>query len=50
MAEKWVFGIVDTSVRPALGYMEMVNFRDAATLLPIINQHVNQGSSIHSDQ
>ena len=50
MAEKWVFGIVDTSVRPALGYMEMVNSRDAATLLPIINQHVNHGSSIHSDQ
>ena len=53
MAEKWAFfGIVDTSVRPALGYMEMINSHNAATLLPIINQreHVNQESSIHSDQ
>ena len=34
---------------PALGYMKMVNSHDAATLLPIINQHVNLGSCIHSD-
>ena len=29
-------GMVDTSVSPAMGYMEIVARRDAATLLPII--------------
>ena len=36
----WVFGLVDTSRTPALGYMEIVPQRDAATLLPLINAHV----------
>ena len=45
----WVFGIVDTSQTPALGYMEVVQTRDAATLLPIIRAHVAPGSVIHSD-
>jgi hypothetical protein len=45
-----VFGIVDTSHTPALGYMELVQTRDAATLLPIIQRHVAPGSVIHSDQ
>jgi len=35
-----VLGMVDTSYSPALGYMEIVQQRDAATLLPIINSHV----------
>ena len=34
---QWVFGIVDTSHSPAIGYMEMVDTRDTETLLPIIN-------------
>ena len=34
--EMWVFGMVDTSVSPAMGYMEIVARHDAATLLPII--------------
>ena len=46
----WVFGLVDTSHTPALGYMQVVQTRDAATLLPIIRAHVASGSVVHSDQ
>ena len=48
--EIWVFGMVDTSHTPALGYMEIVPDRSAATLLPIIQAHINPGTIIHSDQ
>ena len=41
--------MVDTSVQPALGYMEVVQQRDAATLLPLIQNHVNPGTTVHSD-
>ena len=41
--------MVDTSHEPALGYMEIVSSRNA-TLLPIIQAHTAQGSSIYSDQ
>ena len=34
--------MADTSQTPAVGYMELVPQRDAATLLPIIQQHVAQ--------
>lgn len=40
----------DTSETPALGYMEIVSTRDAATLLPIIHAHINSGVTIYSDQ
>ena len=48
--EMWVFGMCDTSHSPALGYMELVPDRTAATLLPIIQSHVAPGTIIHSDQ
>ena len=46
--DKWVFGIVDLSYQPALGYMELVDRRETATLLPIIMDHVLPGTTIHS--
>ena len=49
-SEIWVFGMVDVSHTPALGYMQIVSKRDAATLLPIIQQHVARGTKIYSDQ
>ena len=48
--EQWVFGMVDTSKTPSLGYMQMVDTRDAATLLPIIQAHTAPGTIIHSDE
>ena len=42
--------MVDTSSKPALGYMEIVPSRDARTLLPIIQDHTLPGTIIHSDQ
>jgi len=45
-----VFGLVDTSHTPALGFMQVVQQRNAATLLPIIQAHVAPGTIIHSDE
>ena len=42
--------MLDTSQSPALGFMQIVPDRTAATLLPILQQHVAQGSVVHSDQ
>ena len=46
----WVFGMVDTSQSPALGVMKIVPDRSAATLLPIMQQHLRSGTTVHSDQ
>ena len=43
-SEVWVFGMVDTSKQPAMGYMVVVPNRTAITLLPIIEQHVHPGT------
>ena len=42
--------MVDPSQSPTLGFMQIVPDRTAATLLPILQQHVAQGSVVHSDQ
>ena len=42
----WVFGMVDTSTTPSLGYMRLVPDRTAA----IIQQHTKPGTVVHSDQ
>ena len=47
---QWLFGIVDTSTCPAIGYMEMVDTRDTETLLSIINSVVEPGSVVHTDE
>ena len=49
--QQWGLGLVmvDTSHIAALGYMCVVARRNAATLLPIIQNHVAPGSIIHSD-
>ena len=49
-ADQWVFGIVDTSTTPGVGYMELVPDRRAVTLIPVIQRFVLSGSIIHSDQ
>ena len=48
--EQWVFSLADTFSKPAITYMETVDKRDAATLLPIIQRVVKPGPIIHSDQ
>ena len=48
--EVWVFGLVDTSTTPGVGYMEIVSKRDSQTLLPIIQKVVRPGTTLHSDQ
>ena len=41
--------LVDTNQTPALGVMELVPNHSAATLLPVIQQHVRPGSIVWSD-
>jgi len=47
-SEQLVFGMVDTSSTPCVGYMQVVPNRDAHTLLPIVERVVRPGSIIHS--
>lgn len=47
---QWVFGGVDTSKQPHIGFMEIVETRNQETLLPIIEKYIADGSTIHSDQ
>ena len=42
--------MADYSSKPAIGYMETVPDRTAATLLPIIQGHLEPGTNIHSDE
>lgn len=46
----WAFCIVDTSHSPAKGYIELIERRNAESLLPIISKVVRPGSIIHSDE
>ena len=45
-----VFGIVNTSTKPAVGYMDIIEERDAATLLPKIERIVRKRSMVHSNK
>ena len=48
----WVFGIIERNEteQASIGYMEIVERRDSATLLPIIQKVVRPGSIVHSDE
>ena len=48
--ELWVFGIADTSYQPSKIYLELVERRDAVTLLPIIRRVCRPNSIIISDE
>jgi len=42
-----MLGVMDTSYSAVLGYIEIVQQRDAATLLTIINSHIAPGMVVH---
>jgi len=48
VAERWVFGGIDTTTSEA--FLVEVPQRDAATLLPVLQQHVLPGTTVWSDQ
>jgi transposase-like protein len=48
--ERWVFGIVDTSISPATYFVTLVEDRSARTLLPLIAEICRPGSVIWSDE
>ena len=47
--EFWIFGMVDTTYVPARGFMTLVKNRSAKSLLPIIQEHVREGSIVYTD-
>ena len=47
--ENWVFGVVCTAYSPARGYFEVVDSRDRATLMPILQRILLPGTEVHSD-
>ena len=47
--DAWVFGIVSCDYNPARGYFQVVDRRNAATLLPIIQRCIRPGTEVHSD-
>lgn len=46
--QQWVFVLYDTSTK--LGHIQLVNDRQAETLVPIIQKYVKPGTTIFSDQ
>lgn len=48
VAERWVFGGYDTTT--GVGFLHIVPDRSANSLLPLIEQYIAPGSTIHSDQ
>jgi transposase-like protein len=48
--QTWVFGIVDTSYSPALGYLTIVDDRTSSTLFPIIAAICKPGTTVYSDE
>ena len=44
-----MFGMVDTSQTPALGFMVTVPDRRAQTLLPIMQRNLRSGTTVYSD-
>ncbi|KAG0423418.1 hypothetical protein DMUE_6148, partial [Dictyocoela muelleri] len=49
-SHRWVFGIADTSFKPAKYYVKVVPDRSSNTLLPIIADVCRQGTIIWSDE
>lgn len=45
----WIFGIVNTSITPAIGYVEVIERRDQVTYLQIIEKIVKPGTIIFTD-
>ena len=44
-----MFGVVSTAYSPARGYFEVVDRRDRATLMPILQRVLLPGTKVHSD-
>ncbi|KAG0440214.1 hypothetical protein DMUE_1903 [Dictyocoela muelleri] len=46
----WAMTIVDTTIKPSKGFVQIVEDRSASTLIPIIERVVRSGSIIHTDE